>query len=234
MKYISIDLETTGLNPEKHQILSFSGILEDTSKILDYDDIPKFNIYVLSEDITGSHFAINMNQEIIERISKYLKTRDESEKMIQRKIIDGVFLYEHEIPFYIYLWLLVHHEGNEEFKDLLESENWGNRKSNSLICKIREIKESNSNKKIGCNVAGKNFSSFDKKFIDKIDKIYDFLYFRQRVLDPSALYIDWETDDTSPDLSTCKKRAGLDDFVSHESLDDAWDVIQLFRKQYNN
>ncbi len=232
MKYVSIDLETTGLSSEKHQILTFSGILEDTTKLLSYDDAPKFNIYVLREDITGSPFAINMNSEIIERISKYMNTKEQSEKMIQRRIVDGVFLYEHEIPFYLYLWFLVYHEGKEEFEELLGSEDWGNRKNPRLISKTNDIKQSNSNQKIGCNVAGKNFSSFDKKFIDKIEKIYDFIYFRQRVLDPSALYIDWETDATSPDLSTCKKRAGLDEFVSHESLDDAWDVIQLFRKKY--
>ena len=232
MKYVSIDLETAGLKPESHQILTFSGILEDTSKILPYEDIPKFNIYVLRDDITGSPFAINMNSEIIERISKYMNTRELSEKMIQRQIVDGVFLYEYEIPFYIYLWLLVYQEGKDEFKDLLYSEDWGNRKTSSLICKIRDIKQSNGDKKIGCNAAGKNFSSFDKKFIDGVDKIYDFIYFRQRVLDPSALYIDWETDETSPDLSTCKKRAGLNEFVSHDSLDDAWDIIELFRKKY--
>jgi len=227
MRYISIDLETTGLNSEKHQILSFSGILEDTKQNLDYLEIPKFNIYVLRDDITGSPFAINMNSEIIESISKYLNTKDPSDKMMQRRIIDGVFLYEYEIPFYFYLWCLVYHEGREDLEYLLHSEEWGTRK-NSIISEISGIRHTNS--KIGCNVAGKNFSSFDKKFLDKIEKLYDFVYFRQRVLDPSALYIDWDNDETSPDLSTCKKRAGLDEFVSHSSLDDAWDVVELFRK----
>ena len=229
MIYCSIDLETTGLKPESHQILTFSGILEDTSKILPYEDIPKFNIYVLRDDITGSPFAINMNSEIIERISKYMNTRELSEKMIQRQIVDGIFLYEYEIPFYLYIWALVYHEGMDQYKELLTSEEWGKRK-NPLVGKISDIRRENP--KVGFNAAGKNFSSFDKKFIDRIEKLSEFVYFRQRVLDPSALYIDWENDATSPDLSTCKKRAGLDDFVSHDSLDDAWDVVQLFRNKY--
>ena len=229
MKYISIDLETTGLSSEKHQILSFSGILEDTSNVLQYEEIPKFNIYVLREEIAGSPFAINMNSEIIEHIATYLNTKELSPRIIHRQIIDGIFLYEYEIPFYFYLWCLVYQEGRSEFKDLLHSEEWGSRK-NTLISQISEIRYTNS--KIGCNAAGKNFSSFDKKFLDRIEKLYEFVYFRQRVLDPSALYIDWDNDQTSPDLSTCKKRAGLNDFVSHNSLDDAWDVIELFRKHY--
>jgi oligoribonuclease len=231
MKYISIDLETTGLNSEKHQILSFSGILEDTKDQMEYLEIPKFNIYVLRDDITGSPFALNMNSEIIERISKYMNTKDAGEKMIQRRIIDGIFLYEHEIPFYFYIWCLVNHEGKEEYAEILDSEDWGTRKNNELLRRISDIKSVNP--KIGCNAAGKNFSSFDKKFLDKIEKLYDFVYFRQRVLDPSALYIDWENDETAPDLSTCKKRAGLDEYVSHDSIDDAWDVVELFRKKYN-
>jgi oligoribonuclease (3'-5' exoribonuclease) len=229
MKYISIDLETTGLNPEKHQILTFSGILEDTSKVLPFEEIPKFNIYILRDDITGSPFAINMNSEIIERIATYLNTRDTDARMIQRQIVDGVFLYEYEVTFYFYLWCLVHQEERSDLEHLLHSEEWGSRK-NPLISEISEIRYTNS--KIGCNAAGKNFSSFDKRFLDKIDKLYDFVYFRQRVLDPSALYIDWDNDQTSPDLSTCKRRAGLDDFVSHDSIDDAWDVVELFRKHY--
>jgi oligoribonuclease len=229
MKYVSIDLETTGLDTEKYQILTFSGILEDTSHLLDYEDIPKFNIYVIREEIVGSPFAINMNIDIIERISKYINTKDPDEKKIQKRIVDGIFLYEYEIPFYLYIWALVYHEGMDQYKELLTSEEWGKRK-NPLVGKISDIRRENP--KVGFNAAGKNFSSFDKKFIDRIEKLSEFVYFRQRVLDPSALYIDWENDATSPDLSTCKKRAGLDDFVSHDSLDDAWDVVQLFRNKY--
>ena len=116
MKYVSIDLETTGLDTEKYQILTFSGILEDTSHLLDYEDIPKFNIYVIQEEIVGSPFAINMNIDIIERISKYINTKDPDEKKIQKRIVDGIFLYEYEIPFYLYIWALVYHEGMDKYK----------------------------------------------------------------------------------------------------------------------
>jgi hypothetical protein len=98
------------------------------------------------------------------------------------------------------------------------------------IRQIASIRETNG--PITVNAAGKNFATFDKKFIDKIDKFYSFVRFRQRVLDPSVLFTDWEKDITLPDLTMCKERAGLEPFVSHDSLEDAWDVIELFRKFY--
>ena len=69
MIYLSIDLETTGLEKDRYQILSFGAILEDTEKKLPYDEIPKFHAAILHNEITGSPFAINMNKKIIFRMS---------------------------------------------------------------------------------------------------------------------------------------------------------------------
>jgi hypothetical protein len=84
--------------------------------------------------------------------------------------------------------------------------------------------------------AGKNFSTFDKNFIDPllsdISRSGEIIKFRSRVLDPAILYVDWVNDDSLPSLSTCKERAGLDPLVTHDALDDAWDVIELLRKNY--
>ncbi len=43
MKYLSIDIETTGLDPLKDQLLSFGAIIEDTENPLPFDEIPKFH-----------------------------------------------------------------------------------------------------------------------------------------------------------------------------------------------
>ncbi len=40
MKYISIDIETTGLDPDKHQVIEFAAILEDTNSSLPVDKLP--------------------------------------------------------------------------------------------------------------------------------------------------------------------------------------------------
>jgi len=64
MIYISIDTETTGLNPENCQLLSFGAIVEDTNKKLPFDQIPKFHCAVLRGErdiLQGELYALNMN-----------------------------------------------------------------------------------------------------------------------------------------------------------------------------
>ena len=70
MIYISIDIETTGLEKDRYQILSIGAILEDTSKKLPFEKIPKFHAAILHNEITGSPFALNMNKELIEARSE--------------------------------------------------------------------------------------------------------------------------------------------------------------------
>ena len=52
MKYFSIDLETTGTDSEKDQILSIGVIFEDTSLKLPFEDIPKLHLYLLHDRIS--------------------------------------------------------------------------------------------------------------------------------------------------------------------------------------
>ena len=46
------------------------------------------------------------------------------------------------------------------------------------------------------------------------------------------LFVNWINDRQLPNLSDCKKRANLNGVVSHDAIDDAWDVIQLLRTEY--
>jgi oligoribonuclease len=231
MKYLSIDLETTGLDPIKYQILTLSAILEDSTKKLGFEECPKLNIYILRDEITGSPFAINMNSKIIASISRYQTLKTEEEKKGLGESLHGIFLYPSSVPYYFYIWNLINHEGKEEYSFLLDRSCWMDHKSSELSIKqISQIRETHG--PITINVAGKNFATFDKKFIDQIDKFYHLVRFRQRVLDPSVLFIDWEKDISAPDLAQCKERAKIDGIVTHDSLYDAWDVIELFRKFY--
>ena len=71
MRYLSIDLETTGLDPQNSQILEFGAVLEDTNNILPMDELPYYHAYIVPEKgiITGHIYALNMNASIIEKIN---------------------------------------------------------------------------------------------------------------------------------------------------------------------
>lgn len=199
MKYVSIDIETTGTNPDKHQILSFAAIVEDTNNPKSFTDIPKFYRMFTNEIKDVDVIALDINRELIRDLARFKK--------------DGnVGIYKEEN--FIELCLLRYH-----FIDFL--------KENNLLDSP-------------INIAGKNFTEFDLKFLKKAgwrytqsasaSSKYRFKYHR-RIIDPAILYVNWNRDITLPNLSTCKERAGLPKKVSHNALFDAWDIIQLIRRK---
>ena len=97
MKYISIDVETTGLDTENDQILSIAAIIEDSNNPLSFQDIPKIHIAIKRERISGSMFAINMNRELIKRIVHYQTAGDQDEKNDMVQMTGMIFLDESEV-----------------------------------------------------------------------------------------------------------------------------------------
>jgi len=65
LKYFSIDIETTGLNPEKDQILQVGIAFEDTENIVPIIEIPCDEWVIRYNRIEGDPFAIQMNADII-------------------------------------------------------------------------------------------------------------------------------------------------------------------------
>jgi len=70
MKYVCIDIETTGLNEDVHGIVEFGAIIEDTEIQLPFEKIPKFNVLVEHEHYVGSPFALSLHKEIFDDLSK--------------------------------------------------------------------------------------------------------------------------------------------------------------------
>jgi oligoribonuclease (3'-5' exoribonuclease) len=105
MKYVSIDIETSGLNPDMNNILSIGAIIEDTEKKLPYEELPKFNAIILQHNIQGSPRAITMNKQIIGMMGDYLEGDDET-KANMNNHTDYVFYTEEEVvqKFYDFLW----------------------------------------------------------------------------------------------------------------------------------
>jgi DNA polymerase III epsilon subunit-like protein len=71
MIYISIDIETTGLDWEKCQILEFGAVLEDTNNVLPLEDLPTYHAYIKHPggNLFGNIFALNLNADIIEKLN---------------------------------------------------------------------------------------------------------------------------------------------------------------------
>jgi hypothetical protein len=214
MKYVSIDIETSGLDPEKNCVLSIGAIIEDTEKKLPYEECPKFNAVILQREIVGSPRALTMNKGLIAMIGEYLEGTDET-RFNMDTILNYSFYEKEDVvkKFYEFLWV----------------NGYGDTVPNQLL--VTSKIDSNS-KPITLNVAGKNFGTFDKLFLQQLPWWQKLIRTRQRVLDPAILFVDWKNDESLPSLTTCKQRAGISGIVTHDALDDAWDVIETLRVTY--
>jgi len=218
MIYVSIDIETSGLNHDMNHVLSIGAIIEDTNKKLPYEELPKFNAIVLQNNIQGSPRAITMNKEIISLMGEYLEGSNEVRESLNNS--SGYQFYEEEDvikEFYIFLWS----NGFSALDSL----------SAHVNGKLTPIIDSRT-KPITLNVAGKNFGTFDKLFLQELPWWQKLIRTRQRVLDPAILCVDWVNDTSLPSLTTCKERMNVEGIVTHNALEDAWDVIEILRKFY--
>ena len=218
MIYVSVDIETSGLDHEKHKVLSIGAIIEDTEKKLPYEECPKFNAVVLQNEITGSPRALTMNKGIIAMIGEYLEGTDDV-RFNMNTILNYSFYREDDVvkKFYEFLW-------NNGFATLDSPSTHVNGKLTPII--------DGKTKPITLNVAGKNFGTFDKLFLQELPWWQKLIRTRQRVLDPAILMVDWTNDKSLPNLTQCKERAGIEGIVTHDALEDAWDVIEVLRKFY--
>ena len=67
MPYVSIDIETTGLDPETCQILEVGAVFDDWTKAI--GDLPKFHCYVIHKQIVGQPYALALNADTLRRIA---------------------------------------------------------------------------------------------------------------------------------------------------------------------
>lgn len=182
MKYTSIDIETTGLDYNKCQIIEFAAVVDDLKNQIPIEELPKFQIYIKQKFYTGEPYALAMHKEIFKKIS-----RDE--------------------------WSCPPEDLFGEFFDFL-------------------VTKGGYNMPLEITVAGKNFASFDKRFLEILPN-NNLVRFKHRVIDPSILYFDVKTDLELPSMSVCLERAGLSSEVKHTALEDSLAVVQLMRHKFN-
>lgn len=209
MIYLSLDIETTGLTPVVNDILEIGIYIEDTQKQLPREQLPCFHKYLWREAYCGHPVALAMNAHIFQKINEIKKTAgvgwfNDHDSLL----IEPDFLWDH-----FSWWMFANRKiwAGTPFGD-----------------DVVNLFYTNPPLMV---IAGKNVAGFDIPFLRQIKGIFP--KFAHRTIDPGMLYFNPVTDLIPPDLKTCKQRAGLNAEVSHEALDDAWDVIQLIRRYYN-
>jgi hypothetical protein len=65
VKYLSIDIETTGLRRGRDQILEVAAILADTRSAEPVDNLPAFHARLYYDEIVGQPYALHMNAKMV-------------------------------------------------------------------------------------------------------------------------------------------------------------------------
>lgn len=217
MKFLALDIESTGLDLDNDQILELGLIAVDTK--LPPSTWKTLHLMVNHPRISGNVYALSLHNRIFNFIKNW-KPKKNSNLPVGYK---EYYLPENECivikpeELYIYFEMFVSSNFDLSTKG----------KYYSITC------------------AGKNAANFDIPFLKKhFNKFCGTNYselnddpnnresvnFRKRVIDPAVLFTNFIDDDMVADLGLCKERAGLDNFVSHNALEDAWDVVFLICK----
>lgn len=68
MKYVSIDIETTGLNPETCDVLEIGAVI-DTDPSVPIDKLPTYRFRVIQDTYRGEPYALSMHKELFADIA---------------------------------------------------------------------------------------------------------------------------------------------------------------------
>lgn len=227
-KYVSIDIETTGLDPVVSEVLEVGIVIFDSEEPFIERASNCLRIVLVKDSIKGNVFAINMNQKLIKEMIDIAPKFDEpNADSILEEVYQGLGDKPHCTTWYVDL----------RNKNLLD-DLYGYDKSSSIVLdKLKyKITEFLSAAKVKgkLNIVGKNFSSFDKRFLEELNCFKSSILdrSRHRVLDVGSMYVT-SKDDCLPDLKECLKRAGLNCTVPHTAVEDAILVVKAAQYKFN-
>jgi DNA-directed RNA polymerase subunit M/transcription elongation factor TFIIS len=248
LPYVSIDIETTGLNPETCQTLEIGAVIDDWT--LPIDELPVFHRVLSYDEVSGSPFAMSLNANLLKLIGNRPQ-EDQLDLPVQavatwmekcafpnkdfpqatiRRLLGETPIHWYEIPNVL---LMIGRR-----YDLAEALTLGgNPPGVSCFCRDFELAElfatwiaANGLDPKSVQAAGKNFSSFDMQFLNRLPWFSEHIKFRHRVIDPAILFWNPAEDDRLPDSKTCYERAGYGDTVAHTAVEDAKAVVWLVRQ----
>ena len=207
MRYISIDIETTGLDPAKHDVVEVAAVIDDLNVQAPLDELPTFHCYVLSHSgvYQTDPYCAFLHQAIFNKIAKNGRYPDK----------EGKFVFRDSVADKFETWLLANGFGKAGDTNIAGVRN-------GVI--IKELPK--------FTPAGKNFGSFDLQFLKRMGFTHDRFRIHHRAIDPAMLYFDPRRDTELPNLQACMDRAGILDTVDHTGLGDALQVVKLIRHKF--
>lgn len=77
MKYVSLDIETTGLDPARAQILQVAMVLEDSDRSQPIEELPHFVCLVkpLGDRYVGNAYALALNADLLSQLAGRIPAR---------------------------------------------------------------------------------------------------------------------------------------------------------------
>ena len=70
MRYVSLDLETSGSNPARHQVLELAAVIEDSRHPLPLAELPAFRRVVRHPEYVGTAGALALNAGLIAELAR--------------------------------------------------------------------------------------------------------------------------------------------------------------------
>lgn len=198
MLYASIDIETCGLDPERHKIIEIAAVVDDTANPKPLDTLPRFQALVRNysgghDDYLVSQYCLKMHADIWAELNTPF---DQIEKLGLNIITEYAVM--------------------DKLRDFFLANGF----------KVEPGKNT-----VTVTVAGKNFASFDGRFLAKLNHSLPDkgkLKFHHRVIDPAAYFMRRD-DEVVPDTNECLRRAGIKAESDHRALADAMNVVRLVR-----
>jgi hypothetical protein len=211
MKYVSIDIETTGLDPATNQIVEIGAVIDELGSTEPHNNLPKFRAVLIHEHMMIGSYCAYLHRILWKEIGIALR-------MYGDQIKEEGYYFEPTSGVYYLV--------PEKFEWVFHR--WLNDMMGLGIEYFSDTGEPLHGDTIKINVAGKNPGSFDIPFIEALPGWQGLVKFRRRVLDPASYFIR-EGDEHIPDLQECLKRMGVTKTVSHTAVDDALDIVNLIR-----
>jgi oligoribonuclease (3'-5' exoribonuclease) len=217
MKYVSLDIETTGTDSEKHQIVEIGAVIDDLkAPNKPIDKLPSFHCYVEHDEYVVSEYVLGLHSDT--GIWKKLQNREDHH----------TYLKPEQVGYHLGRWLFENGMAKHAPEDIGAFHSFMKNFGSGGYPDAKEARLFRDSLPITVTFAGKNFAGFDAQFLKALPNFEDYIRIRHRIIDPGPMYLR-EDDDGVPNSKTCYERAGIVSEVAHTALEDAKDTVQVVR-----